>query len=250
MDREERQARLRDLAGDLSPLTLAGERRLPVLASLEPLFPGGGLQRGCTLAVTGVGATALVQAVLAGPTTAGSWAAWVGAESIGWSAAAELGVAMERIAVVSTDEQRRPSVLAALVDAFDLVVIGPTHRLGRTEGRRIGARARERGAVLLTLSGGRERGGRDQVTGEGADVRLECRSGGWFGTGSGWGHLADRHLTVSVEGRRGFDRNRRWELLLPGPDGVSIRSGEPATPTREVDSGELGEALPLVRRAG
>lgn len=268
-DRAERLARLRGMAGDMSPLTLAGDRRLPVLPALEPLLPGGGLQRGSTMAVTGSGATALVNALLAGPTTAGSWAAWVGAESVGWAAAAELGVAIERVAVVSVDDGQRPSVLAALVDAFDLVVVGPDHRLGWTERRRIEARARERGAVVLTLHRTRvpqtdhrslmseNSGGAQQHAGlerhdDGADVRLVCLSGEWSGPGSGWGHLHTRCVTVSVEGRRAFDRHRRWELLLPGPDGTVVRADESVAPSpggAPDGRDEIAcEVLPLLRR--
>lgn len=227
-DRPERLARLRALAGDLSPLTLAQDRCLPVLSALESVLPGG-LQRGTTVVVDGPGATALVHAVLAGPTTAGSWAACVGVASMGWAAAAEMGVALERVAVVRSDERRAPQVLAALVDAFDVVVIGDEHRPDRSEIRRLQSRARERGAVLLRLarsvpdfwaSGYRDR--EQDGDGWGADVRLKCGPPTWSGTGQGWGHLTARRTTVTARGRRGFDRPHRVDLWLPGPDGVAI----------------------------
>ena len=90
-DRSEKLARLRELAGDLSPLTLARERSLPVLSSLEELLPDG-LQRGSTVAFRGAGSTTLAQAVMAGPTRAGSWAACVGASTMGRAAAVEAAV--------------------------------------------------------------------------------------------------------------------------------------------------------------
>lgn len=247
--RVEKLARLRGLAGELRPLSLAGDKRLPVIPALERLLPGGGLQRGSTVEVSGVGATTLLQAVLAGPTRAGSWVAWIGAGAIGWGAASELGVSMERIAVVEVDDARRPAVLAALIDAFDLVVVGPGHRLPPAESRRLEARARERGAVILTLRPeSPSHGGMERRSGGGADLRLVCGPGVWAGPGSGWGHLTARRLTVSVEGRRSFDRPRRWDLLLPDPDGNG-------RVVRNDGSGDVGitgpaEVLTFERRSG
>lgn len=226
--RSERLVRLRALAGDLSPLTLAQDRCLPVLSALEPVLPGG-LQRGTTVVLDGPGTTALAHAVLAGPTRAGSWAACVGVASMGWAAAAEMGVALERVAVVRSDERRAPQVFAALVDAFDVVVIGDEHRPAQSEIRRLQSRARERGAVLLHLAcpasgpwGHGHRNREQHSDGWGADVRLECGAPTWSGVGQGWGHLVTRRTTVTVRGRRGFDRPQRVDLWLPGPDGVAV----------------------------
>lgn len=231
-DRAGRLARLRELAGDLSPVTLARDRCLPVLPAIEALLPGG-LRRGSTVSVDGPGSTALLHAVLAGPTRAGSWAACVGAPALGWAAAAELGVALERVAVVRSDERRAPAVLAALVDAFDLVVVGPDHRPDRTEVRRLLSRAQERGAVVLTFDGGavarrgaRRSGGGGRGAWPGADVQLRCGAMAWSGPGDGWGHLQERRVSVTVEGRRSFDRPRRVDLLLPGADGVALADAD------------------------
>lgn len=222
--RAERLAHLRELAGDLRPVTLAGERCLPVLPAIEALLPGGGLRRGSTLAVSGGGATALGHAVLAGPTRAGSWAAFLGGRRIGWSAAAEIGVALERVAVVEADDHQRATVLASLVDAFDLVVVGPGQRLDRSEVRRLEGRARERGAVLIALDHPGSVGVADgqRAPWPGADVHLRCGAGAWSGPGAGWGRLEARRTVVTVQGRRSFDRPRRVELWLPGPDGVQV----------------------------
>ncbi len=249
-DRSERLLRLRELAGDLTPLTLAQDRCLPVLPALEELVPGG-LQRGTTVAVGGSGATALIHAVVAGPTQAGSWAAWVGVDGLGWAAASELGVALERVAVVQVDERRMTAALAALVDAFDLVVVGPEHRPDRTEVRRLQSRARERGAVLVVRSrplvqGGDRRAGR--AVEWGPDVQLECGDLRWSGPGQGSGHLQARRLTVSVRGRRGFDRPRRVDLWLPGPDGVTAVSGDAVSGTGRGEQDAV--VVPFGRRVG
>lgn len=256
-DRSERLLRLRELAGDLTPLTLAQDRCLPVLPALEALLPGG-LQRGTTVAVGGSGATALAHAVVAGPTQAGSWAAWVGVDGVGWAAAAELGVALERVAVVQVDGRRMTAALAALVDAFDLVVIGPEHRPDRTEIRRLQSRARERGAVLVVRPQplgqaddrrGNERRGTEQAEQWGPDVRLECGELRWSGTGQGWGHLQARRVTIAVRGRRGFDRPRRVDLWLPGPDGVDAVTDQGLGPGA-TEAEEGGVVVPFGRRVG
>jgi hypothetical protein len=253
--------RLRALVDRIQPVTLAHERALPVLAPLEPLLPGAGLQRGSTVQVAGgPGATKLAFALLAGPTRAGSWAACVGLPELGWAGAAEVGVALERVVVVRPPERAWATVVAALVDAFDVVVCGPAHAPGAAEVRRLTARARERGAVLVAVGGAGAAGGapgRGRRAWPGPDVRMSVTEARWSGPGQGWGHLRARRATVTVDGRRGLDRPRRADLWLPGPDGIS------AVEDRPVDGGLVGggpvggdpvgpgaDVVPLRRRTG
>ena len=198
---------LREIAGRVQPVTLAEDQLLPVLPALEGLFPGGGLRRGATVAV--VGSTSLVLAVLAGPSAAGSWCGVVGMPWLGLAAAAEMGVALDRLALVPVPGQEWPTVVAALLDAFDVVVVRPPGRVRIRDGRRLGARARERGAVLVPVGGW-----------EGADVRLRVESGAWEGIGEGHGHLEARRVAVRAEGRGAAARPRTARLWLPSPDGA------------------------------
>ena len=241
--------RLRQLVDEIHPVTLAHERSLPVLAALEPLLPTRGLQRGTTIQVAGgPGATTLAFAVLAGPTRAGSWAACVGLPELGWTGAAEAGVALERVVVVRPSQRSWVTVVAALVDAFDVVVCGPEYAPSAVEVRRLSARARERGAVLLTVGGAvaTSLGRRQRRAWPGPDVRLSVTDAEWSGPGQGWGHLQARRVTVTADGRRGLGRVRRTDLWLPGPDGVT--AAEPVTG----GSGAADPAIvvPLRRRAG
>lgn len=197
------------------PVSLSGEQRLPVLTGLAGLLPGAGLRRGATVAVDGPGgATSLALALLAGASVAGSWVATVGLPSLSLAAAAELGLALERLVLVAAPEPRTwASVVASLVDAVDLVLVRPTHRVRPTDVRRLTARARERGGVLVQV------GARPGAWPEATDLHLTAVSGAWEGLGDGHGHLRARRVVVEVHGRREAARPRRAELWLPGPNG-------------------------------
>jgi hypothetical protein len=191
-------------------------RVLPVHAELAGLFPDGGLRRGSTVAVRG--STALLLALLAEATEAGSWAAVVGHPDLGILAAAQAGVAVERLALVPHPGSRPGTVIAALLDGVDLVVVAPSVRLTDALARRLSARARHRGAVLL-------------VTGPfpGADLELTCESGAWEGLEPGAGHLLRRQVLIEARGRGAAARPGRARLLLPSSGG----SVEPCLPSVE-----------------
>src|SRR5687768_4698370 len=90
------------LAERIRPVALAEEHLLAVLPALGALLPEEGLRRGTTVAVGGSGATtSLGLALAAGASRAGSWVAGVGLASLGVIAAAELGLALERFALVA-----------------------------------------------------------------------------------------------------------------------------------------------------
>jgi hypothetical protein len=210
--------RLEQVAVLATPTTLARERVLPVADPLLPLLPGG-LVRGSSVhiagAVDGLGSTSLALAVLAGPLAAGSWAATVGIPTLGLAAAAGFGVDLGRLVLVAPPPpQEWATIVATLLDAFEVVLARPvTRKVGAADNRRLAARARERGSVLLRL-------GPASAWPEAADVSLTVTATRWEGLGQGHGHLRARRAVVEVGGRRGFDRVRRTELWLPGPGGV------------------------------
>ena len=193
---------LAGLAGVARPVSLAEEHVLPVLPALEPLLPGGGLRRGSTVSVTG--STSLALALVAGPSAAGSWTAAVGLPSLGLVAAAEAGVALERLALVAAPGDQWPTVAAALLDALDVVLVCPPGRVRVGDARRLVARARERGSVLVSTT-----------RWDGADVRLTAAATEWDGVGDGHGHLARRRMEVVATGRGAAAREKRATLWLP-----------------------------------
>jgi hypothetical protein len=199
--------------------TLAGERLLPVVPALQPLLPGRGLRRGSTVAVGRSAALAL--ALVAGASAAGSWVAAVGLPDLGMVAAAEVGIALERLALVPAPDARAwPTVVAALLDAVDVVLVRSPAGLPAGQARRLAARARERGAVLVPLGG----------WSVAPDLWLAVTASAWQGLGQGHGRLEARRVEVVVGGRGAAARERRATLWLPAPDGTIAPAPGAAAP--------------------
>ena len=253
---------LRLLGERVGPLVGARERTLPVLAPLRDLLPGGALQRGWVITTGGDGATSLALAVAAGPSAAGSWTAVVGEEGLGLAAAAEAGVVLERLLMVTAlDPRAAAEAIAALVGSVDIVLLGPGIRLGAADQRRLAARLRERGSVLIRLGGdgshgagvwaGGARSSSWRVDGRhGADVSLQVVSSRWSGLGDGWGLLRARRVSVRAQGRGAASRPRTVDLLLPGPDGSPVLlespAGDATAPLRSTDEGSADLEYPGV----
>jgi hypothetical protein len=195
-------------------------RSLPLSGALEDLLPAGSLPRGSVLEVAGgPGAVTLALALASGPSRTGSWVGCVGFPHLGWEAAAEVGVRLDRLVAVAPSTRQWATVVAALLDAFDLVVCGPGPVPAAADLRRLRARARERGTVLVGVTCDALRGGGARTTGwPSVDARLRVEHCRWDGLGDGWGHLGARRLSVVAEGRGALSRPRRVEVVL-GEDG-------------------------------
>jgi len=227
---------LEDRAAGAHPIAEPGAdaRVLPMVAPLAALFPGGGLRRGTTVAIAGGGgATSLLLALLAEASAAGAWAAVVGRPDLGLVAAAEAGVALERLALVPYPGADLVAVTAALLDGVDLVAVAGRvlHAGDRT---RLAARARQRGAVLLALG-----------PWPGADVELTCGQGRWRGVNAeegDVGRLCTRRVHVHLRGRGVGPAGRGARLLLPGNDGLqAVAVGSDAAGTdRPIGDREAG----------
>jgi hypothetical protein len=222
VDRVQALAELRSLDQRFRPVTLADRQVLPVSEHLLPLLPWDGLRRSTTVATAGAARVSLALALIAEATTTGSWAVMVGMPQLGLVAADELGVALDRVALVpDVDRQTWPTVVAALVDAVDLVLLGPT-RARPTDVRRVLARARERGTVLVPVGGWWP---------EPLDLTITGAASRWHGLGSGHGQLRARRVRVEASGRRDAARPRATELWLPADGGgVAPVSHPSATP--------------------
>jgi hypothetical protein len=217
---------------------------LPVRAELAGLLPQRGLRRGSTVVVRG--STSVLLALLAAATHNGSWAAVVGMPDLGLVAASELGVAVERLALVPRPGAQLGEVVAALLDGVDLVVVaaasaqpaasGPAGLsakpavLGRRPealARRLSARARHRQAVLISFG-----------VWPGADLELDCGDAHWSGLGTGHGYLAERELTITVRGRGSAVRPVCGQIRLPVESTTaSTKTEETAEKCWEVEAG-------------
>ena len=221
----EGQAAAPQLKNLARPVSLARERTLPVLPALAGLLPEGGLRRGSTVAVSG--ATSLALALLAGPSQAGSWCAAVGLPSLGLVAAAEVGVALERFPLVARPGEEWPAVVATLVDAVDVVLVGLPRHVRSGDARRLVAKARDRGAVLVVA------GGSSSFV---ADVRLSVAGAAWEGLGEGHGRLRARRVDVVATGRGAAARERRASLWLPAAGG-GVAAGPASRPEEGARAG-------------
>lgn len=187
---------------------------LPVAGPLTGLLPWGGLRRGSTVSVHG--STALLLALVAEASRAGSWCALVGLPGVGLASAEEAGLDLARTAVVPRPGPRPAGVVAALVDGVDVVVLGGASAWRAGDRQRLAARVRQKGAVLVPIGAW-----------PGADVELHATGGTWSGLlGDGAGRLRSRrvHLRCAARGRA---RDRREDVLLPGPEGRVVEA--PAT---------------------
>lgn len=206
----------------------------PVPGALAPLFPGGVLSRGSVVQVTG--STSLVLALAAAASQEGAWCALAALPHVGWRAAAGAGLDLDRVAAVPVPGPDAVSVVGALVDGFDVLVVGGSPALTDRDRRLVAARIRTRGAVLLSTH-----------PWPGAHVVLQATRPAWQGLGQGWGHLTEQEVTVRAAGRAGAARSGEIRVRV-GPDGVRPPAGEPVRPTMPVDAaGPLCADPPLLR---
>jgi hypothetical protein len=207
----------------IAPVTAAGERTMAVPPALADLLPEAGLVRGRALACRGAAAT-WVAMMLAAPSVAGgSWLGVIDVPELGLDAAAETGIALERI--VRIDTGGVPSVwadsVAAACDGFEILLTSLSAvggRLTPATARKVLTRVRQRAAVLLVLG---EHGPLE------CDGVIEGIEGSWSGLGVGHGHLRQRHLRIAASGRR-IPGVRRCtvELPLAAPSTTAVPTDE------------------------
>jgi hypothetical protein len=170
------------------PGTFPAGRVLPLDDDVAALLPGGVLRRGTVVSVEG--STSLVLAILARASREGSWAAIVGLPHVGVVSAARRGIDLSRLALIPHPGPEAATVAAACVDGMDIVVLGSRLAMSDADRRRLVARARERGVVILSV-------GPHPAT----HVALRVLRSEWSGLGAGEGRLKERTLTVARSGR-------------------------------------------------
>lgn len=220
--------RLTDLPGVTAAGAVAArpgaDRGYPAPPALADLLPGGVFRRGSSVEILGSGS--LMLAVIAAATTDGAWTAAVGMPDLGALAAAEHGVDLKRLALVPHPGAHWPTIVAALIDGIDVVAVRPPSPLTAPEHRRLAARVRQRGALLIATE-----------PWDNADVTLRATNQRWYGLGQGRGRLKYRSVTVTVEGRGALTRAREITLWLPSPNGEPIAAYDGATEDTATEDG-------------
>lgn len=198
------------VAAAIRPSLLGIEQLLVACEPLASVLPGGGVRRGSVVLVDGplgAGGTSISLQLIAAATATGAWAAMLDDEgSLATGAAADLGVALDRFLVVrDVPAERWPNVVALLCDAVSLVACRTPRGLALGVARRLVARARRRGTVLV-VSGA--------WPGEAA-LRLRVDRSVWGGLDAeGGGALCERAVDLVVEGQGVAGATR--SIGLPG----------------------------------
>lgn len=216
--------------GDLSrPIALAKDQLLPVDEAFEKMLPDDGLKRGTTVTVSGPSCTSLALGLITEASRTGSWTAIVGLPWLGLVSAEELGVELGRVAIIDDPGDQWATIIAALVGAFDVVLTCLPPRVKAADGRRLAARLRERGTVLVQIPEPvhPSRPHHDVITG---DVVLTVSAVEWEGLGRGHGRLLSRRIEVLTSGRGAATLGTRSWLWLPHRDG-GVRGVEPVAAT-------------------
>jgi hypothetical protein len=177
-------------------------RVLPAYPAIAELLPWpGGIRRGATVAV--VGSTSLLMALLAGALSEGSWGAVCGLPDFGALAAAEIGVPLERLALVPAPGPDWPTVVSALIDGVDVVAVAAPPG-GESATRALMNRARQRGCVLLATT-----------SWPSCDLTIELTGRKWIGLGEGHGRLRHQEMTLRAVGRGRAARPRTATVTMP-----------------------------------
>ncbi|WP_327309819.1 hypothetical protein OG730_41790 (plasmid) [Streptomyces sp. NBC_01298] len=178
----------------------------PGQSPLGALLPGGRIRPGTAVSAGADMPLLLALAAEASAGTAG-WAA-VGLPGLGPRAAADAGLDLGAGLWIDTPGRSWPQVLATVLEAVPVVMVGHLPPAPDRVLRRLSAVMRRSGAVLLAAAAW-----------DGADVRLQVTSATWDGVGEGFGLLRGRRATVLSTGRGAAARARHADLWLPGPDG-------------------------------
>ena len=207
----EARDRLASLAPRVTTAVLAGARTIPVAEVLRPVLPSG-LARGATALVAGAAAVSTAALLAAAAVEAGAWVGAIGLDVLGVEACREAGLALERLVLVrggaDLGDEVAGQALAALVDGFDIVLVGPGLRVRAGTARRVQARLGQRGAVLVVV------GAAGPFS---CDLTVET-STTWHGLGRGHGYLRAREVVVTVAGRR-MPRSRGTTVWFPNTAG-------------------------------
>lgn len=181
--------------------TRLDSRLMPTHEALADLLPDGGLREGATYALSP--SSALVMALLVGPSQAGSWCGVIGMPEFGVEAAESVGIDLDRLVLVPHPGDAWLTVTASIADALGIVVVRPGRAASDGAIAKLAGRLRERGSTLLVLGAWPQ-----------AEAMISLTESHWAGLGDGHGYLSEREVTVTVSSKRG-GRPRSGRLMMP-----------------------------------
>lgn len=155
---------------------------------------GIGVTPGVTVGVSG--SMGLLLALVGQAVKAQGWVAFVGLPTLGAAAAREFGVDLTRAVFIPVPGSQAMRVLAAVIDGFDVVAVGPEVAMSPGRQRSLVARARSQETVLFVPPW-------PQIP-----IRVEAKTVAWHGVGQGYGYLREHHLAVKVRSPRGSYQSR------------------------------------------
>jgi hypothetical protein len=210
----------------------------PTMSPLSAVLPEGRLRAGTAASAGGDMPLLLALAAQTAQDAAG-WAA-VGLPQLGVLAAESAGLDLARGMRIDEPGQRWGQVLATVLEAVPVVLVGPLGPVNDQVGRRLAAVLRRSGSILLAAD-----------RWQGAEVRLRVTSASWDGVGQGHGLLRGRRVTVAAAGRGAAASGRYAEMWLPGPDGLAAAVDDqhahgPDTAAPGTSLGERRTAMHLV----
>lgn len=216
------------------PETLDPRHALPVPAELEQVL-GGGLRRGSVVAAAGSGS--LLLSLIGAAHGAGAWAAVMGHQNFGATAAPEFAVDLARVALIPDPGDDWAGVAAVLIAGLELLVLYPPGAVPAGVASRLQARARKSGCVLVVV---------DPAAGAqawpGPDVVLEAVGHRVHGLGAGRGRLRRHEVQVRVARRHGQVTAPVW-VPMPPPSLAAIARPQPGS----VPDFGLPDGWPAVR---
>ena len=134
-----------------------------------------------------VDSPSLATALAAGPSQAGEWIAFVGVPDLGFEAAAQFGIDLERTVVVPRPGELWLSVTAGLLDVASVVIVKPPVPVTAQQAERLKSRLRMKDAALVCWGEWPR-----------SDATLTITESSWLGLGRGHGRLTARRVVVSV----------------------------------------------------
>ena len=166
------------------------DRGLPTPPSLRPLFPGGALRKGAPVAVQG--SLQLSLALLSSASASGAWCGVIGVPHLGIGAAAQTGLALERLVLIPEPGKHALAIAGMLSEVLTVLVLNPERPPTSSEAERLNARLRDHGTALVVTNAWPR-----------SDTALRVTASRWSGLGAGNGLLCTHELSVQSTDRRG-----------------------------------------------